>query len=266
MPLKCITCLCILENLSDIDAQYSQKITHAYARSTTQNFIYQWSQFIEFCGKHNLQLYPPVPYNVARFITMYSDKVSSFNTVNNMVSSLKTFYKLSGFELNVQSPVIDLLLRSCRRTMSSQSKPKNPIEIGHLLLIKNFVDFSNPPEFAFFTALLVQFFGCLRISNLLPVSAAQLDSVQYLRRSNVTISQGNLLLSLHWSKTLQNSDKIFVIPIAGCSGSILDPVGHYASFALAFPVPISSPSFSYIINGTLHVLTRTQYISYLKKF
>ena len=85
----------------------------------------------------NLQLYRPVPHNVARFITMYSDKVSSFNTVNNMVSSLKTFYKLSGFELNVQSPVIDLLLRSFRRTMSSQSKPKNPIEIGHLLLIKN---------------------------------------------------------------------------------------------------------------------------------
>ena len=254
------------DTLYDIDAKYNEKISHAYASSTTRNFMYQWSQFIEFCGKHKLQMYPPVPQNVARFLTMYSGKVNSFNTVNNMLSSIRTFYRLSGFSLNVESPEIDLFVRACKRTMSSDSKPKNPIEVGHLLLIRKCVNFQNPTECAFFTALLVQFFGCLRVSNLLPVSASDLSSNKFLRRKDITMSQGNLLLTLQWSKTLQNSDNIFVIPIAGCSGSILDPYSHYASFQLAFPVPISSPSFSYCINGQLHVLTRYQYINYLKYF
>ena len=102
---------------------------------------------------------------------MYSGRVTSFHTVNNMLSSLKTFYRLSGFDLCVESPEIDLLIRSCKRTMSSDSKPKNPIEIGHLLLIKQCIDFTDPVQCSFFTALFIQFFGCLRISNLLPLSA-----------------------------------------------------------------------------------------------
>ena len=204
--------------------------------------------------------------NVARFLTFYCDKVGSYATVNNMLSSIKTFYKYSGYHLDTSHPIIDLLMRSCRRTMSTNSKPKSPIELGHLLLIKGLIDFNNPSEFAFYLALVIQFFACLRVSNLVPPNPQALSSTRHIRRASIVHNSDSIIITLNWTKTLQNQSDMFMIPIAAAPGSLIDPVSLYREFVNRFQLPKSYPLFAYKINGVLHVLHRSMYNTYIKHF
>ena len=252
--------------MDSVDARYQQKITAAYADSTSKNFCKNWVRFMNFYAAHKIPLYPPCPVNVARYVTVYSDQVGAYGTVNNLLSSIKKFYELSGYTLDTKSPVLDMLLKACKRTMSSVSKPKNPIEVAHILLIKNLIDVNNSVHNAFFAALVIQFFSTVRISNLLPVSSKCFKSNKHLKRSDIVHVKNALVLTLPWSKTLQNSDNIFTVPIAENPNSVLDPVAIYLSFMYANPVPSYFPAFTYCQGNMLYILTQSVYIDYLKHF
>ena len=221
---------------------------------------------MDFYAYHRLPLYPPCPMNVARYLTVHSDIVKSYGTVNNTLSAIVKFYQLSGYNLDVTSPILDLLLKSCKRSMSYMSKPKSPIQIGHILLIKNIVDFSNPCESAFFTALVIQFFSAVRISNLLPTTVSSITSIKHIRRSDIVQSQDSLIITLPWSKTLQNADNVFTLPIAANPGSVLDPVLIYLQFVSNNPCHSYYPAFTYVQGNVHHVMTQSVYIQYLKSF
>ena len=209
---------------------------------------------------------PPCPLNVARYVTMYSEKVGAFGTVSNLVNSIAKFYELSGYKLDTKSPVLDLLLKACKRTMSSVSKPKSPIQVAHILLIKNIVDFNDPCQYAFFVSLVVQFFSAVRKSNLLPATVNSLNSIKHIRRSDIVHSHDSLIITLPWSKTLQNADNVFTLPIASNPGSVLDPVSLYLQFVHNHPAPSHFPAFTYCSQGTYHIITQSVYIQYLKYF
>ena len=255
-----------ISDLDQIDIQYRQKVKGAYADSTAKNLCGQWTKFLDFYAAHKLPLYPPSPVNVARYLTVYSGKVGAYATVCNTVSAIAKFYELSGFKLDVHSPVIDLLLKSCKRHMSAMSKPRSPLQVAHILLIKNIIDFSNPCHHAFFVALVIQFFSAVRISNLLPVSVNNFMSIKHLRRSDIVHVHNSIVLTLPWSKTLQNADNLFTIPIVSNPGSVLDPVALYLQFIDVHRVPSHYPAFSYTQAGTIHIITQSVYQQYLKHF
>ena len=255
--------LYFVDFVAKLDAQYSEFIQSAYAESTCKVFLSYSMKYIEFCAAHKLQLYPLNIITVTRYLTHYCTKVGSFSTVSNVVSALKKFYALSGYFLDISNPLIDLLLKSAKRTLSSQSKPKSPIQISHILLIRNVVDFSNPTHRAFFVALVFQFFSCIRKSNLLPTSS-KFSSSKCIKRSDVIHKKGSLIIMLNWTKTLQCNEDVYSVCIAPSHTSVIDPVNLYLDFVSMFPVPSCMPVFSYKSKGKFHVLTQSLYTSLLK--
>ena len=132
-------------------------IDDAYATSTASAFRYQWTAFINFHLAHKLSLYPLNYMNVARYLTVYSQKVSAYASIMNVASSLKKFYHLSGYILDLSHPIIDLLLKSCKKNKSQSAKPKSPIEPGHLILIGYIINYNLPFQYMFYLAMLIQF-------------------------------------------------------------------------------------------------------------
>ena len=240
-------------------------IDDAYATSTSAAFKYQWTAYINFILAHKLELYPLNYQNVARYLTVYAQKVTAYSTIANVASSIKKFYQLSGYALDLTHPIIDLLLKSCRRLKSQSAKPKSPIEPGHLILISYVVNNSLPYEYMFYIALLVQFFSCMRISNLVPSSIKNLKCIKHLKRGDVTFTTDSMIIAMPWSKTLQNRDNIFMLPIADDVECILRPVLLYKNFVQKFPMHPSMPAFSMYFNGSLCVLTQNVYSTLLKQ-
>ena len=249
--------------MSQLDADYAEFIQSAYAESTSKAFLSHSMKFIEFCSAHKLQLYPLSIVNVSRYLTYYCQKVGSFSTVSNVVSSLKKFYALSGYVLDVNNPLIDLLLKAAKRTMSSQSKPIQP---AHIILIKQLVDVSVPIQHAFIVSLVFQFFSCVRKSNLLPPTVSNFHKAKCLKRSDIVYKQGSLVVMLPWTKTLQNSQDIYSVCIAKNQSSVLDPVSMYLQFIHMFPMPQSYPAFSFKASGKVQILTQSMYNIMLKQF
>ena len=244
---------------------YLDRIGHAYAESTAKSNKYKWTKFVEFHNAHKLQLVPPKYQNIARFLTHYSTTVTSFQTVMNMLSSIKTFYSLIGYNINVQHPVIDLYVKASRRTMSTQSHPKSPIQPAHLVLLPSVLTASSPLHAAFYAAILVQFFTCLRKSNLLPASRYALKSHMHLKRSDIIFTQDAMILVLPWTKTLQNKDNILTLAIAKIKGAVIDPVATYQKFVAENPVPPNYPAFAYRQANQICILTQQVYIDILKQ-
>ena len=148
--------------------------------------------------------------------------------------------------------------------MSNQSHPKSPILPAHLILIPNVININCPKYAAFYSALLVQFFSCIRKSNLLPVSTRDLKSNKHLKRGDIVFTADSMILVLPWTKTLQNKDNLFTIPIARAPPGAINPVETYHQFVLTNPVPSSYPAFAYRDAGVIHILTQSQYIDILK--
>ena len=245
---------------------YCERILSAYAPSTAANFKYQVTAFTNFCDQYSLPVFPPKPMNVARYITVCASKSMVYGTIMNKLSAIVKFYKLCETNLDTSHPCLDLLIKACKRDLSSSSKPKSPIEPGHIILINTLCDQSNPTNRLFFVALITQFFACLRKSNLLPPSLKAFSQFKHLTRGDIKFVAGNIILTLPWTKTLQARDDVMTVSIAAAPGAILDPVQIITDFVTQCPLPNPTlPAFSIFDGHKLIVLTQQTYIDLLKQ-
>ena len=244
---------------------YRDRVSSAFAPSTAANFRYQMKSFLDFYNKHNLPLFPPIPMNVARYLTFCASKSVVFGTIQNKLSAVSKFYKLCEQHLDVSHPCLDLLLKACKRDLSSDSKPKAPIEPGHIILIRTFCDQSELTNRLFFVALTTQFFTCIRKSNLLPPSLNTFSPLKHLTRGDINLCGVDLVFTFPWTKTLQSKDDVMTVSLAAAPGAVLDPVGIILQFLQDFPLPKPTlPAFSLFDGHKLIVLTQQVYISLLK--
>ena len=244
---------------------YRRRIVSAFAQSTADNFKYQVNHLVEFYHKHHLPLFPPAPMNVARYLTVCASKSMTYGTIQNKLSAVNKFYRLCEHKLDTSHPALDLLMRACKRDLSSESKPKAPIEPGHIILIRTFCDQSDLTNRLFFVALTTQFFTCFRKSNLLPPSLNTFSPFKHLTRGDIIRCGPNLVFTVPWSKTLQSKEDVMTVLLAAAPGAILDPVAIITSFIQDFPLPKStSPAFSLYDGHKLIVLTQQVYIRLLK--
>ena len=251
----------------EVDQQYFDFIESAYAQSSANNFRREWTSFINFCLAHALVIYPPEVMNIARYLTVCLDKITAHSTLMNKVSAILRFYTLSGYKVKADHPILQLLTRASRRELSTSARPKAPIEPGHIILIKQMLDGANPLHILFYVALNIQFFTCVRKSNLLPPSVKAYSPFHHLSRGDLHFVPGALIVTLPWTKTIQGKEDILTLSIAEAPGSILDPVGEYKNFVLRFPVPSKTvPAFSIIDSAKVTVLTQQMYIDLLKHF
>ena len=236
--------------------------TKAYAASTQANFHNVWCQFIQFIKDNDLQLFPPCEDHIAMFLVRCCNKGNCFATINNTLSSIKTFYNAYGYVVNSADMSIRLSMQALKRTVSAPSHQRLPLEPAHLQYFISVTDFSDPLQVLTINAICLGFFAALRISNIVPPSPAKYIPANHLSRADVVFDKQGLIVCLKWTKTIQNSDQVATVPIAAPPpGAAIDPVTMFSCFAQRFPVHPIDPCFSYYRNGRLYVLTQ----AYLNK-
>ena len=182
----------------------------------------------------------------------------------NITSAIKLFYKLNGFELLMSDIHVQLLMKAAKRNLSASSKPKAPIEVPHLLYIISHANYKDPQQHAFVAAVLTAFFGCLRRSNTVPPSASAFNPAKHLTRRAVVFQHDAIVLTLPWTKTLQDQRDIFTVTIAKSSDCVIDPVGIIQTFITTYPAQPLDPAFSYYVDGVRHMLTQSMLDRLLK--
>ena len=241
-------------------------VAGAYAPGTIKNIRSNMRMFVSFMIRNNFQLFPPVVNYIAEFYSFIITKVKAMGTLQNHQSSVNTFYKLYGFTVDTSAIIFKLLNMAAKKRLTTVPAEKPPLEIGHILAMGDIIDYSDPSQFAFFTAVSIGFMATLRRSNICPPSAAEYDPAKHLNRQDVVCNSDGVIVVLRWSKTNQAGQQLFKIPIAFSQDSRFDPPSLFRQFDTACPVAPSDPCFSFYQHGTLFVMTHQDLSRMLSQF
>jgi hypothetical protein len=152
-------------------------------------------------------------------------------------------------------PVI-CVLRAADVAMRRPPHQKKPIDaklLSRLVALTGYLGAAGVPMRC---ALLVSFFGMLRVSNLAPSSPAAVDPSRDTSRGDVFIRPPGLVIVLKWSKTLQTLGTTPLIPLPAIPGNPLDPVQAFKDLIAATPtVHPKQPLLTYKLGSRLQVLT-----------
>ena len=143
--------------------------------------------------------------------------------INNHVSAIRSHLIL--YELNhsaVNHPKITSFLKSLRINRPLSIPRKNIIDIPMLTRIINMCDMMSQGS-VFKAAILLSFFGFLRLSNLCSTSYSAFDPTRHLTPTDVLFTSRYVKIILKWSKTIQSRNKAQVITLPRLKHSPLCP-------------------------------------------
>ena len=171
----------------------------------------------------------------------------AYNSVANIVSSVKWFASLlDPPSVAVFETVrVSVSLKGLRAQLSRPVRQKLPFTIIHLCKFHSYLNLNDLKQLSCWCAMLLAFFGCFRLSNLVPTSKGKFDPLKQLRRNDVKFEKDYVLIFYKWSKTNQNCSKVTWVPI----GSVKDPrfnlKVHLQSLCALVKAPSDAPLFSF---------------------
>ena len=197
-----------------------------HSQGTTRNLTTQIRTYLTYCIYSGIPYLPISEKDLARYITFLTSSFKSATSVLNYVNGVR-FYHVSNHLAftHLSSHNISLLLKGVTKRLSSKPHQKLPITPAILHAIHNALDFTNCTHISFWAACLTGFFGFLRKSNLVTPSVPTFDPARHISRSSFSfLSDGSVLLTLHWSKTIQHNQRLLQLPYHPIPGSPLCPV------------------------------------------
>ena len=185
------------------------------AAGTWSNKVSHLRAYINFTIYFEVQDFPVSLGVLLRFIALMGRGPLAYKSALNIISSLKYFASvLDPPSLKVfEAVLVADSLKGLKAQLSRPVRQKLPLSVYHLSKFYNFLDLSSVKHLACWCAMLLAFFGCFRLSNLVPVSSCKFDPLKQLKRDDIRFDSNIVLVYFKWSKTNQNSCKVTWIPI-----------------------------------------------------
>ena len=217
------------------------------ADGTWANRISHLNSYLAFTTYYGAQDFPVLCGVLLRFIALLGRGDHAYNTATNILGSVKFFATV----LDPSAPEVFncLLVSSSMKGLKAQlSRPvhqKLPVSVDHLIKFHSALTLENVEHLACWCAMLLAFFGCLRLSNLVPISQIQFDPLKQLKRDDIVFSDEVVLVFFKWAKTNQNSSKVSWIPISPVSDSRFNIKVFLEKLFKAVKAPKSAPLFTF---------------------
>ena len=189
------------------------------APGTWLNKVSHLRSYLTFTTYFGVPDFPVHQGVLLRFIAFLGRGSCAYKTVTNLLGSLKWFASMlhpPSTEI-FDAVLVQVELAGLKAQLSRPVRQKLPISVSHLVKFFNFLDLSNVKHLACWSAMLLAFFGCFRLSNLVPSSCNKFDPFKQLTRDDIRFENNIVLVYYKWSKTNQNANKVSWIPICSVS-------------------------------------------------
>ena len=182
-----------------------------------------------------------------RFIALLGRGSLSQKYASNIVSSVKWFASIldPNSEKVFESVLVKVTMKGLKAQLSRPVRQKLPFTINHLIVFFEFLDLSDVKHLACWCAMLLAFFGCFRLSNLVPESKSKFDPLKHLSRDDIRFEKDLVLVFYKWSKTNQNSSRVAWVPIGTVSDLRFDLKLYLEMLFSIVSVPGDAPLFSF---------------------
>ena len=195
-----------------------------------------------------------------RFMAMLARGSYAFRSATNMLGSLRWFSALldPSSDKVFNAALVSVSMKGLKAQLSRPVRQKLPLSVSHLEMFYDTLNLSDIKQLACWCSMLLAFFGCFRLSNLVPSSKNSFDPLKHLTRADIRFEGKFVLVFYKYSKTNQNSDKVAWIPICSVADSRFNLQLYLKTLLAVVKVPSDAPLFTFHKNNfhTRYSLTR----------
>ena len=217
------------------------------AHGTWANKVSHLNLYISFTTCYGVQDFPISLGVLLRFIAFLGRGSYAAKSASNILGSLRYFADvLCPAESKVfDSVLVAASLKGLKAQLSRPVHQKLPFSVSHLARLFSALDFSHTEHLACWCAMLLAFFGCLRLSNLVPTSPSKFDPLKHLKRNDIKFEGNLVLLFYKWAKTNQHARRVSWIPICPVSDARFNVKVFLEQLFDKVKVPSDSPLFTF---------------------
>ena len=237
-----------------------------FAETTKQSYRTHLNTYMQYCELSGQSPVPITHQGLCRYVAFLASRLS-FNSIGKYMNIIRILHQEAGLSNPLSNNwILNSVMKGIRRDKGTVTKTKLPITPQILLRLRTRLCFGKPVDIVFWAACMVAFYGLLRKSNLLPPSAHSFDSRKHLCKNNLCITQHGYDLSVYWSKTIQNKERVLHLVLPIVPGHLLCPVAAVTNLLyLNRHSDPSSPLFSFPTPTGLHVYTQKEFLARLQK-
>ena len=198
-----------------------------------------------FCIYFKLSFLRVTTDTLSLYIQFLARSFKSTQSIRNYISGVKTMHQILGHSTEqINDFIINLSLKGIARTQPHLVKQSAPITPEILLKMYQNMDMRKSTNIVLWCLFLFAFFLFARKSNLVPTTVKDLKSSKFLLRQDICCKNGNLLVTMKWSKTIQFGDRILVTPLVSIPHSPLCPVAAYLKMRQVIKADTTDPLFT----------------------
>ena len=217
------------------------------SQGTWANKVSHLRTYITFTTYFNVPDFPVQLGVLLRFIPFLGRSPVGHSYVSSIVSSVKWFAGLldpQSVEV-FEAVIVKTSLKGLKAQLSRPVRQKLPFTLTHLCKFYDFLNLCEPKHLSCWCAMLIAFFGCFRLSNLVPISKGKFDALKQLKRDDIKFKKDYVLIFYKWSKTNQNASRVAWVPIGSVSDPRFNIKCHFQKLFELVKVPSDAPLFSF---------------------
>ena len=230
------------------------------AHGTWANRVSHLRSYLTFTTYYGAQDFPVRLGVLLRFIALLGRGSHAYKSAINLIGSIKWFASFldSPSSSPFDSVLVAVSLKGLKAHLFRPVRQKLPFSVDHLLKFYSILNLEDVNHLSCWCAMLLAFFGCFRLSNLVPTSHSKFDPLKQLKRDDIRFEKDMVLIYYKWSKTNQNSNKVAWVPICSVSDQRFNLKLYFQRLLTSVSVPNDAPLFSYSRKSfhTRHSLTR----------
>ena len=211
---------------------------------TLRNLHSQWKSSLHFCCTYCLVPLPASLHTIASYTSYLACKTSSFQYILNHLNAVHLLHLYNGFSADaLDSFAVSLTKCSLKRLLGTATRRKHPITPAILHHFRQHLSLELPSHAAVWALFCTAFFSFLRKSNLTVTSFGSFKPSCHLACHDIKFTESGAILRIRWTKTLQHSEGILLIPLPSIPGSTLCPVSALLHLFSLVPASLTAPLF-----------------------
>ena len=149
-----------------------------------------------------------------RFLIHLSKNKKTSQSILNIISSVKFLAKLRGSGIQCFETIeVELLVKAIKLKLPKACKARtyvDPEAFKQICMATNTKTFGGNCH-AYRLGFILGYLGLLRRANIAPESPGTFDATRHTCKKDVQIKEGKVVVTIKWTKTRQNKEKVYVI-------------------------------------------------------
>ena len=222
------------DSLQALTHKAQDRRRNAFRPGTLRNHWSSQTLFLQFTMLYGINPDEPTCDQLAAYTEWLLQGGLAVSTVRNHMSAIKALYTWMGNTSTIailNSSIWSLTIRGLMNTVRPSYSTKAAMTPEDLLALME-VSYRYDDLLPLTVALSFGFFGYLRLSNIVPQTAAAFDKTRHTTVGDVFLRNHGITVSLKWTKTRQ-AHQAFLVPLPTLGSSTICPFRAWRLFNVA---------------------------------